>query len=486
MKKIILVLLSTIFALQGKAQLGKEAWHWNFGQNCSLDFSSGTPNAGTSKINVHEGCASISDPNTGQLLFYTDGDTVWDKNNNIMPNGFDLINGGEDGGFDGTTTQAATVIPKPGSNNLYYLITADYIYQPNKGVFYSVVDMNFNGGLGDITIKNRLLTPPPTTEKVVATRHCNGVDYWVLTHTYYSNNFNAYLISSVGIDTIPVISSIGTVEQSGGSADDGGIGYLKASPNGRKLAACIFYYSPNPIVEVYDFDNATGQVSNSITIPMNLSVDSGSYYYAYGCSFSPDNTKLYVTTTGEFLNTNNILQYDLSSSVPSTIISSCTTMTASTTSLCALQIAPNGKIYIAYQGINEMGVINSPNSLGLACNYLPNAVSLLGTCWMGLPNFIDAGISTTYTCGTSSIIQFANSNEQINIYPNPNNGSFVIEPNINTKQTMHVYDVNGKMVLSQIINGKTTIDASSLNEGVYNISLQSNEGIINKRLVIVR
>lgn len=72
------------------------------------------------------------------------------------------------------------------------------------------------------------------------------------------------------------------------------------------------------------------------------------------------------------------------------------------------------------------------------------------------------------------------------IYPNPNTGSFVIEPISVTKQTMQVYDVNGKLVLSQTINGKTNIDASILNEGVYNISLMSDEGVINKRLVIVR
>ncbi len=78
------------------------------------------------------------------------------------------------------------------------------------------------------------------------------------------------------------------------------------------------------------------------------------------------------------------------------------------------------------------------------------------------------------------------SNEQLNIYPNPNNGSFVIEPSNATKQSMQVYDVTGKMVLSQTINGKTTIDAGSLNEGVYNISIISNEGVVNKRMVIVR
>jgi type IX secretion system substrate protein/PKD domain-containing protein len=87
----------------------------------------------------------------------------------------------------------------------------------------------------------------------------------------------------------------------------------------------------------------------------------------------------------------------------------------------------------------------------------------------------------------AGIEQFANINEQVNIYPNPNNGSFVIEPQ-NTLYNVHctVYDVNGKAVLTQTINAKTSIDASSLNEGIYNISLQSTEGVINKRLVIVR
>ena len=90
------------------------------------------------------------------------------------------------------------------------------------------------------------------------------------------------------------------------------------------------------------------------------------------------------------------------------------------------------------------------------------------------------------TLSSAGIQQFANNNE-VNFYPNPNNGSFVIEPQ-NTLYNVQctVYDVNGKLVLSQTINGKTTIDANGLNEGVYNISLQSNEGVVNKRLVIVR
>ena len=88
---------------------------------------------------------------------------------------------------------------------------------------------------------------------------------------------------------------------------------------------------------------------------------------------------------------------------------------------------------------------------------------------------------------TTGISQISGLNSNISIYPNPNNGSFVIEPQ-NTLYNAHctMYDVNGKIVLSQTINGKTSIDASSLNEGVYNISLIINEGVVNKRLVIVR
>jgi len=96
------------------------------------------------------------------------------------------------------------------------------------------------------------------------------------------------------------------------------------------------------------------------------------------------------------------------------------------------------------------------------------------------------GVLFKYCIGTTGIQQLAGNNEQVNIYPNPNNGSFVIEPSSNTKQTLLVYDVNGKQVLSQTINGKTSIDASNLNEGVYNINIISNEGVINKRLVIVK
>jgi len=79
------------------------------------------------------------------------------------------------------------------------------------------------------------------------------------------------------------------------------------------------------------------------------------------------------------------------------------------------------------------------------------------------------------------------SNNQIEIYPNPNNGMFSIVTNTNQTMQCSMYDVNGKLVLSQTIqNGKADIDASQLSEGVYSISLIGTQGTINKKLVIVR
>ena len=94
-------------------------------------------------------------------------------------------------------------------------------------------------------------------------------------------------------------------------------------------------------------------------------------------------------------------------------------------------------------------------------------------------------VTQTVTNCSTGIEQLA-SNVEANIYPNPNNGNFIIELNSSTNKTVQIYDVNGKLILSQPINGKTTIDAGNLNEGIYNLSIISNEGVVNKRLVIVK
>ena len=172
----------------------------------------------------------------------------------------------------------------------------------------------------------------------------------------------------------------------------------------------------------------------------------------------------------------------------------------------------NGNLFIAdshnhrIRVINTVGVINTFAGNGTAgysgdggqCTaaelYTPSSLVFDG---LGNLYFSDNGnyrlrkINNTSAVG---IIQFMISNET-KIYPNPNKGFFIVETNTTTKQTLQVFDVNSKLVLTQIIQptpntskegNSTTIDACNLVEGVYNLSIISNEGVVNKRLVIVR
>jgi gliding motility-associated-like protein len=376
-KKIFISLaLFFLFLITAKAQLGKEAWHWQFGQNCSLDFSTGVPVIGTSAINQWEGTASISDKNTGQLLFYTDGKQIWNKNNIQMPNGFGLLG-------DNSSTQSALIVPKPGSTTLYYVFTCPANATLGVGVYYSIIDITLNGGLGDVTLKNKQLTAPRVTEKLTAVKNCNNTGYWIIDHSIDdiigSNAFNAYSLTSAGIDTTPVISNIGKVI--GFDPYDDALGYLKASSNGKKLA-CAFEL--DSCLQIFDFNNATGIISNPITI--NYSLTTG----PYSIEFSPDNSKLYARVSPTSNLSGTVSQFDLSSNSSSTIINSQTLITYGNKS--TLQLGPDGKIYVGDFYSQNIDVINNPNNVGVACNYQTNIITfpLSSKMLLGLPNFINA------------------------------------------------------------------------------------------------
>src|SRR6476659_883346 len=92
MKKFsFLVCLLSIISLCSIAQ--NEANKWLFGNGGGLDFNSGSPLPFPGgQTATSEGSASVSDA-SGNLLFYTDGITVWDKTHAIMPNGTGLLGG---------------------------------------------------------------------------------------------------------------------------------------------------------------------------------------------------------------------------------------------------------------------------------------------------------------------------------------------------------------------------------------------------------
>ncbi|MEO6313763.1 MAG: hypothetical protein ABIU63_02805 [Chitinophagaceae bacterium] len=165
----------------------KESNTWYFGNGAGLNFNTSPVSVLTNgKINSREGVCSISDKN-GQLLFYSEGTTVWDRTHSLMPNGSGLLG-------DFSSTQSSIVIPNPGNPNKFYLFTTALF----KGLRFSEVDITLNSGNGDIinATKNTLLIPSSaSSEKVIAVQHCNKKDYWVISHALNSASFYVYLVN---------------------------------------------------------------------------------------------------------------------------------------------------------------------------------------------------------------------------------------------------------------------------------------------------
>ncbi len=342
-----------------------EASKWVFGNNVGLDFSSGSPIVFSgSKLMTTEGCASISN-SKGAMLFYTDGITVWNRNNQQMPNG-DSLKG------DPSSTQSGVAVPMPGNPNIYYLFTIDAEGGQN-GFCYSKIDMSKANGLGDVVEKNTLVKTP-STERITAVRHRNRKDFWILTHAYNSDEFVAYLLTATGLSTNPVISAVGI------SHDelDNTIGYMKISPDGSQLAVAI---KEMHSFQLFDFDNQTGVVSH----PISFQLEKGSK--AYGIEFSPNGSLLYVTAGGK----GKIYQVNLQAGSKEAIIASLQIIGTSSNSrwIGALQVGIDGKIYVSEYESPKLSVINNPNVVGKQCNFESDAISLgSGVCQLGLPTFI--------------------------------------------------------------------------------------------------
>ena len=368
--------------------------NWFFGYNAGVDFNFGISTVVSGgQVQTFEGCATVGD-DAGNLLFYTDGVSVWNKNHQVMPNGSGLH-----GHF--SVTQAAIIVPYPDSANLFYIFTIYELGHPTDyGLQYSIVDMNLDTGLGDITSVKNASLEPNVSEKMVAIEHENSGEKWVLCHKWDSNNFLAYHITSVGLDTIPVVSSIGSMHQGGGTNGlTNTVGYMKSNLNGTKIALALYGYG---IIELFDFDSSTGEVSNCISSP-------GILQYAYGIEFSPNGNLLYAST---IFSNSRLFQFDLS--LPNPLDSPIYVLSSpSTLQIHGLQIAPDGKIYVSERYSNYLSVINNPNLPGPACEYEAEAIYLNGnTCRSGLPpnvnlrafEFVTGSLSDTTICDGDSVL----------------------------------------------------------------------------------
>jgi large repetitive protein len=486
--KRISILLIFLIPLLSNAQ--KQGNNWYFGLQAGLDFSSSTPviltdgQTGTDfpiSTNNQEGTSCISD-SSGNLLFYTGGKTIWNRNHLPMPNGSGIMGGV-------SSTQSSLIVPLPGSDSVFYVFTSDEFQNYSgsnipKGYRYSVIDMCLEKGDGDVIVgQKNILLCDSSTEKLAACVDTNGGGYWVVGHKMFSDEFYSWHLTSGGI-TNTVVSKIGTIhgwKQLNSTWNEGAAqGQMAINANGTKLALAISNFDP-AYLDLFDFNNNTGTISNFC----HIVIDSALGKRIHGVEFSPDGSKLYATLREG--SKSEIYQYNVVAGG-----CNCDSIKASSFKLFqstnspmyfGIQLAPNNKIYIVVS-CDLLGCINYPDMSFLAADFDSSAISPGNTwCYM-LPSFVAGykyhnGIPHCSGDGIEEQMQ----KPEIIIFPNPSSGEFQIE---NSKQIddIRIYNALGAQVYEKTVNSEQLTVNLNIPDGIYFVQVICKEGTVARKVII--
>ena len=334
--------------------------NWYFPNNAGITFNTIPPSPLLDGQANNGSSACISDEN-GNLLFYSDGFTVFNRLHQTMVNGDSLKGyGNQSGGI--------VVVPFLDGTKKYYLFNSDGLTYGGgtDGYTYNIIDMSAGNGLGAITQKNIRLGSHNSSEKIAIVKNANGADLWLITKGW-QNIFYTYKITCVGIDTIAVISKAGFNSNNDINAM---FGVMKATGDGKVIGAC--YQAPE-IVELLQFNNGTGYISNPLSLKMSS---------PFGIEFSNNNRLMYISSdTGNFAQRRKIYQFGIDN-YDSTVIAATKIIINDKSNEDGisghLQIGPDNKIYVVNSSNYNLDVINNPEVYGTGCNYAEAQVDLGG------------------------------------------------------------------------------------------------------------
>jgi Secretion system C-terminal sorting domain len=410
MKKLFL----TFLTLLSLSLFGQQTPVWYFGVNGGINFNSNgtTSTLAGSAVNSVEGTAIAADEN-GNVLFYTDGVDVWNGSNNTKvttPTNKLLGNI--------SATHAALIVPiKNTSCGKFLVFTTDEVPFDSPAAPAGL-------GVALVTVSGQTVTVDPAisvmnfstrfTEKLAATSDGNN-GWWVIAHDFgtISNGligntfYKFHITNTTAFSGATSTAAIGTAlnanftTQAIGSPHSrtnfgelyNAQGQMKFTKTGSKLGLAI---SGSQVVETFLFNKTSGLLSldktinvttPTPTIPVTANI--------YGFEFAPNNSNLIYVSEVYGVGTKRLIQYDISGTTPvANILATNTQAGGNTYSFGALQLGPNDKIYSSGPhvgtalSLTTLSVVNSPDNIGTACNYVANSVSIAGTVRIGLPTTI--------------------------------------------------------------------------------------------------
>ncbi|MBU3741605.1 MAG: PKD domain-containing protein [Candidatus Kapabacteria bacterium] len=360
----------------------KQVWNWYFGNRAGITFRNGQAEVlSDGMMSTPKGCASQSDRATGELLFYTDGITIWNRLHEVMPNGTGLHG-------DATTSQGVIIVPMPGSQYVYYVFNAAPVSAPSLDgrclcLTYSIVDMRRENGFGDVVQKN-IVVVDDITEHITATSRCDDGTFWIVVRSRSSRHFLSFHLSDAGLVTTPVVSDASNpqlVIRSGGQ--------MHISPNGRRLV--ITSVSGNS--QLYNFSPSSGKVTSGI----NLFPDDVQGVH-YGAAFSADNKYVYIAVSNRSRIPNELFRFRTDMPSAAATVTSRQFVRGGfglVPTPLPLQLAPDSAIYIGRPGEPILSSITRASNVNLdSIRIIDTAIVLTGRSQSGLPNVIGSSLFT--------------------------------------------------------------------------------------------
>ena len=275
--------------------------HWYFGNFGAIDFSFGTPiptktaldnktmkgeSAFPTQLASVAATVSLSD-SLGNLLFYSNAVSVWNKNHQKIST-VSIF-----GSSDINRSSGVSYIPYPGKPNRYFIVGASAnLSSVPEGAKYVEVNLE-NNTVGSFKEFQHPTLPAKLSQFLTVVPHCNGTDYWIITHGYGTDTrFYSFLVTSAGINNLqaPIISQ-GTHEAYQGSGNQ-----LKANISGDKLVLATPHGTDNRAAALYDFDGSTGGITNEKIVE---NVHSYSNIQT-GTAFSPNGEFFYLMRSSNF------------------------------------------------------------------------------------------------------------------------------------------------------------------------------------------